>query len=84
MANFSAAQRRQLADSGAAMADGSYPIRNQADLDNAIQAIGRGSAPHADIRAHIVKRAKALGLTGALPASWSGPKRSARQMMSSG
>ena len=79
MATFSAAQRRQLADTGAALPDGSYPIRNRADLDNAIQAVGRGTAPHAAIRAHIVKRAKALGLTDALPASWSG--RSARKMM---
>ena len=81
MADFSAAQRRQLAASGAAMADGSYPIRNRADLKDAVDAIGRGSAPHAEIRAHIVKRAKALGCTDALPASWSS-KRGARQMMS--
>jgi hypothetical protein len=61
------------------MPDGSYPIRNRADLDNAIRDVGRGPGSHAAIRAHIVKRAKDLGLTAALPASWSG--RSARQMM---
>jgi hypothetical protein len=83
MASFSAAQRRQLADSGAAMPDGSYPIRNRADLDNAVQSIGRGSGSHAAIRAHIVKRAKALNLTDALPASWSA-RRGARQLMSGG
>lgn len=79
MASFSAQQRRQLADSGAAMPDGSYPIRHRDDVDNAIKAVGRGSAPHAAIRAHIIKRAKAIGATGMLPPSWSG--KTARQMM---
>ncbi len=52
------------------MPDGSYYIRNADDLSNAIHAIGRGSGSHADIRAHIVKRAKALGLTKSLPKDW--------------
>lgn len=82
MATFSAKQRRQLAASGAAMDDGSYPIRNASDLDNAIHAIGRGSGSHAAIKAHIVKRAKALGLTSRLPADWNVTGKSARQMMS--
>ena len=82
MATFTAKQRRQLADSGAAMPDGSYPIRNGSDLDNAIDAIGRGSGSHAAIRAHIIQRAKALGLTAQLPAGWSASKKTARQMMS--
>lgn len=67
---FSADQRQKLADSGAALPNGSYPIENVADLKNAIHAVGRGSAPHAEIRAHIVKRAKALGATDQLPDDW--------------
>lgn len=63
------------------MADGSYPIRNADDLDNAIHAIGRGSGSHAAIRAHIVKRARALGLTSRLPDDWNITKKTARQMM---
>lgn len=82
MATFSAADRRKLARSGAAMDDGSYPIRNRGDLQNAIHAVGRGSGSHAAIRAHIVKRAKALGCTDMLPADWSAGRKSARQMMS--
>lgn len=82
MASFSAADRRKLARSGAAMDNGSYPIRNGDDLDNAIRAVGRGSGSHAAIKAHIIKRAKALGLTSQLPADWMPAKKSARQMMS--
>lgn len=71
MATFSADERRQLADSGAAMPDGSYPIRNRSDLENAIRAVGRGSGSHDEIRRHIIKRARALALTDLLPEDWS-------------
>jgi len=64
--------RREMAKKGEAMPDGSYPIADAADLQNAIHAIGRGGAPHATIKAHIVKRAKALGKTDLLPADWQG------------
>lgn len=69
-ATISADERKAFAKSGVAMSDGSYPIRNASDLSNAIHAIGRGSGSHADIRAHIVKRAKTLGLTKSLPKDW--------------
>ena len=58
---FTADERKKAAKEGAALPDGSYPIYNQDDLDNAIQAIGRASDPGA-AKAHIRKRAKALGL----------------------
>lgn len=67
---FTAEQRKKLADSGAALPNGSYPIENVADLKNAIHAVGRGSAPHAQIRAHIEARAKALGAEDQLPDEW--------------
>lgn len=67
---LSARQRRQLAAQGKAMADGSYPIRNKADLRKAIRAVGRGGADHDAIRRHIAQRAKALGLTALIPATW--------------
>jgi hypothetical protein len=42
------------AKSGAAMPDGSYPIENTKDLENAIQAIGRAprrrQSPHQETR----------------------------------
>ena len=68
---FTAEQRHQLAHSGAALPDGSYPIENGGDLHNAIHLVGRGSNhSHAEIHDHIVKRAKSLGLKAMLPKSW--------------
>lgn len=64
-ATFSADDRKKLAESGEALADGSFPIRNAGDLKNAIRAIGRAKDPAA-AKAHIKKRAAALGLTDQL------------------
>lgn len=55
------ATRMKDASQGAAMPDGSYPIRNQTQLDDAVKdwiRTGRSLA----VKAHILKRAKALGL----------------------
>jgi hypothetical protein len=67
MTDFSQGQRKSLAKTGAAMPGGRYPIRNQSDLKNAQQAVGR-TAPEGRpaVRAHIRKRAKALGISSAL------------------
>ncbi len=73
-----AEQRRQFASSGAAMPDGSFYIRNRGDLQNAIRAVGRATpnAGESDVarrnavRRHIIKRAKALGLTDMIPDTW--------------
>ncbi|MFJ2630837.1 hypothetical protein ACIO6U_02585 [Streptomyces sp. NPDC087422] len=69
-ADLSAAGRKKAAASGAAMSDGSYPISTKADLRKAVKAVGRGGADHNKIRAHIVKRAKALGLEALVPDNW--------------
>jgi hypothetical protein len=69
-ADLSAAGRRKAAAAGAAMSDGSYPIKTKADLRKAIKAVGRGGADHNKIRAHIIKRAKALGLEAMVPDNW--------------
>jgi hypothetical protein len=69
-ADVTAQQRREFARSGVAMPDGSYYIRNADDLDNAIRAVGRGSGDHDEIRRHIIKRAKALGLSDRIPDDW--------------
>lgn len=63
--------RHQDAASGAAMGDGSYPIRNQTQLDDAVKdwiRTGRSLA----VKSHIQKRAAALKLD--LPASMGGAK----------
>lgn len=66
---FSQGKRKDLADKGHAMPDGSFPIENGADLKNAIQSVGRASDPAA-AKAHIKKRAKALGLENLIPNGW--------------
>jgi len=67
---FSDKKRKELADKGHAMPDGSFPIENTTDLHNAIQAIGRAK-DYAKAKAHIISRARALGATKMLPEEWS-------------
>lgn len=70
----SAAERQKAEAKGQAMRGGRFPIRNREDLAKAIKAVGRakgGEAGRAAVRRFIVKRARALGLTSMLPASWS-------------
>ncbi len=66
---FSDSEREKDAKSGAAEADGSYPIENATDLENAVKAYGR-SKNKAKTKRHIIKRARALGLTDKLPEGW--------------
>jgi hypothetical protein len=76
MASPSASTLRNLKKQGKAMAPakpGGKPrfyIRNGEDLDNAIKAVGRGGGSHDAIRAYIIRRAKALGLSSRIPANW--------------
>ena len=69
-AKYDTADRKHLADTGAAMSDGSYPIEDKEDLENAIHAVGRGGADHDAIRRHIITRAKSLGATTDIPDDW--------------
>jgi hypothetical protein len=66
---FSAAQREKDAAEGVAMPDGSYPIRSAKDVANAVRDCCR-SGEEADVKAHIIARAKAIGADGALPDAW--------------
>lgn len=64
---FSAAERKQHAASGAALPDGSYPIPDKGALKRAMQSVGRApAAKRAKVKAHIRRRAKALGATSML------------------
>lgn len=67
--NFSAEQRRKDAKSGDAMKDGSFPIHDKEDLHNAIRLAGNAKDPAA-ARAHIKRRAAALGLSSEIPDTW--------------
>jgi hypothetical protein len=66
---FSTAEREAAAEKGQAMPGGGFPIKSEKDLKNAIQAVGRAKDPAA-AKAHIKKRAKALGLTSLIPKQW--------------
>jgi len=66
---FSAERRKTLAKSGKAMPGGGFPIESEQDLRNAIHAIGRASNPAA-AKAHIKKRARALGKSDLIPENW--------------
>lgn len=68
--DFSPQRRQILARKGHALPDGSYPIENRGDVENAIRAIGRAKNRSAAMK-HIVKRARALGATALVPAGWS-------------
>ncbi len=70
MAEFKAALRKKLSQEGEALPDGSFPIRNEKDLKNAISSYGRSKDPE-KAKAWIEKRAKALGLEKLIPESWS-------------
>lgn len=71
-----AKERKAAESSGAAMPGGRYPIRNEADLRKAIRAVGRAGGPDGseedrdEVRRHIIKRAKALGLEKLIPFYW--------------
>lgn len=67
--DYSADQRQTAARKGNAMSDGSFPINNETDLKNAIKACGRAKDPDA-AKAHIKKRAKAMGKEALIPSEW--------------
>lgn len=69
-AKYDTEDRKRMAGNGQAMDDGSYPIADEADLDDAIHAVGRGGADHDAIRRHVIARAKALGASSKIPDDW--------------
>jgi hypothetical protein len=74
--------REKLAEEGKALPDGSYPIRNVADLKNAIQSYGRAKNKSA-ARKHIEKRARALKKGDLIPQEWSTASIDEEAMVSS-
>jgi len=74
---YTNARRQEYAKRGIALPDGSFPINDVGDLRNAIQAFGLGKDSSA-AKAHIIKRARALGKTELIPDSWKTRGKSAR------
>ena len=74
MADMNAAARKKAASMGDAMPGGRFPIRDRADLANAIRAVGRVQPPteqaRAKVRRFIAKRATALGCQDMIPDTW--------------
>jgi hypothetical protein len=68
-AGFATAPREKDAEQGVAMPDGAYPIRSAKDVENSVRDYYR-SGKKADVKAHIIARAKAIGAEGALPDGW--------------
>lgn len=67
--DYSSSTRETMASRGQAMPDGSYPIANRTDLENAIQAVGRAKN-YDSVKQHIIRRARALGAMEMLPKDW--------------
>lgn len=72
---FTQDQRDAMAKEGNALPDGSFPIGNREDLQNAIMAFGRAKDKEAAKR-HIMKRARDLGAESMIPESWSSGEKS--------
>jgi len=64
-------ERKDLAEKGQALSDGSFPIRNEEDLKNAISSYGRSKkGDRAKVRRHIIKRARQLNKGKMIPDNW--------------
>jgi 5'-3' exonuclease len=70
---YSDETREEMAKSGMALPDGSYPIKDRGDLQNAIQAFGRAKDKE-KAKKHIMKRARDLDAEDMLPESWTSGK----------
>ena len=72
-AMYSEDERMEMAKGGMAMADGSYPIKDEEDLKMAIMAVGRAKDQDG-AKMHCRKRAKELGKEDMIPESWNSEK----------
>ena len=69
MADLDTKERRKLAEEGKALPDGSFPIRNREDLQDAIQSYGRASDKD-EAKRWIKRRARELNAEKELPEDW--------------
>jgi hypothetical protein len=69
MGDLDTEERRNLAEQGKALPDGSFPIRNREDLKDAIQSFGRAKDKDGAKR-WIRKRARELNAEKELPQDW--------------
>jgi hypothetical protein len=76
--DYSDDDRKEMAASGEALPDGSFPIKNRKDLSNAVKAYGRAKDKDA-AKKHIKARAKDLGAEDALPDKWDEAEKAASE-----
>jgi hypothetical protein len=69
-AQWDAAARKEAVQKGWAMADGSFPIKDASDVEDAVHLWQSGHGNSSAAKAHIIKRAKAIGATAKLPDDW--------------
>lgn len=67
--DYSKSEREKLAKSGDALSDGSFPIKNKADLKNAIKSQPLSKNPD-KAKSFILKKAKELDSEDLLPKTW--------------
>ncbi len=80
LAKYSVGERAEMAATGEALPDGSFPIRDREDLKNAVRLVGLGTNHSTEtVRRHIMRRAHAIGAAELVPANWNatGTARSA-------
>jgi Putative phage serine protease XkdF len=66
---FSTDERKDMADKGIALPDGSFPIPDEAHLHAAIRLIGQAPDPQSAMN-HTIERAQTMGMEHALPEAW--------------
>jgi HK97 family phage prohead protease len=69
-AQWTAATRKEAVQKGWAMPDGTFPIKDASDVEDAVHLWQSGHHQTPAARAHIIKRAVAIGATSALPEDW--------------
>ena len=66
---FDTKERKDMADKGEAMDDGSFPIKSAKDVVNSVHDWGRAGS-RTDVKQHIIQRAKQIGASDMIPDEW--------------
>jgi len=70
MKQWTTEARHDAAAKGWALPDGSYPIADREDVRDAVLSYGRSRADRAEVKQHIIERARALHAVDELPEKW--------------
>jgi hypothetical protein len=84
MGNYSDKEREGFAADIFAGPGRSFPIKDEEDVRKAVHALGRTKHPIPTVKAGIIRRAKAIKATDALPPDWEGSTATAKMSASGG